>query len=135
MGYWKDITGKRYGYLTVEKYLGQSNWECKCVCGQSKTVKTGALNNGATKSCGCFKYTMRKKPSLELIGEKFNSLTLIEFIEMKEVKRYKRLRRYEIWKCKCDCGKIKIARLKNVISGQTKSCGDRAHTAGGENWN
>lgn len=28
-----DLTEKRFGKLTVQKYLGKSKWLCKCDCG------------------------------------------------------------------------------------------------------
>lgn len=30
---------------------------------------------------------------------------------------------YILWICKCDCGKVTVVRSKNLISGNTKSCG------------
>lgn len=32
-------------------------------------------------------------------------------------------RGYRLWKCKCDCGKIKIVRSGHLTYGQTRSCG------------
>jgi len=53
----KDLTGKRYGKLTVLKYVGKdknrhSLWLCKCDCGVEKTISSTALQAGQ-KSCGC----------------------------------------------------------------------------------
>lgn len=50
------------------------------------------------------------------IGEKYNLLTIIEFVDRDKngIKRYK---------CQCDCGKEKIIRINDVRSGKTKSCG------------
>lgn len=54
-----DLTGKRFGRLTV---LGRSQepsekikWICKCDCGTIKAIYGDCLKNGNTKSCGCFK--------------------------------------------------------------------------------
>ena len=33
---WKDLTGKKFGSLTVIKYLGKSLWLCECECGRKK---------------------------------------------------------------------------------------------------
>lgn len=49
----KDLTGKRYGKLVVQKYVGDGNYECLCDCGNTKTVYAGNLRNGSTISCGC----------------------------------------------------------------------------------
>ena len=54
----KDITGQRFGRLTAIRHAGfatdrASLWECKCDCGNIKTVRRGNLLNGKTLSCGC----------------------------------------------------------------------------------
>ena len=60
MGKVKDITGQRFGKLTVIKYIGKdknntSLWLCKCDCGNfTKVLKTN-LSNNHTKSCGCLR--------------------------------------------------------------------------------
>jgi hypothetical protein len=48
-----NIVGVRYTRLTVVAYLGASKWQCICDCGQNTVTKTGRLNSGHTKSCGC----------------------------------------------------------------------------------
>lgn len=53
-----DLTGQVFSRLTVlrkngkAKY-GQSLWECKCECGNTKTIIGSNLLRGLTKSCGC----------------------------------------------------------------------------------
>lgn len=56
----KDITGQRFGRLTViEKCSNKSPsvkgvmWLCRCDCGGSTTTRTSSLRSGRTKSCGC----------------------------------------------------------------------------------
>ena len=53
----KDLTGKRFGRLTVVQRVentphGCARWLCKCDCGNVKVIRTSNLN-GNTKSCGC----------------------------------------------------------------------------------
>ena len=54
-----DLTGKRFGKLTVIAYAGLdeeqkcSMWKCRCDCGKITTVRGGSLTYGTTKSCGC----------------------------------------------------------------------------------
>jgi hypothetical protein len=53
-----DITGKKYGMLTVIRRAenapnGIVRWECKCDCGNVVIVRGGNLKNGSVKSCGC----------------------------------------------------------------------------------
>jgi hypothetical protein len=53
-----DLTGQQYGRLTVQRYAGRSKhkhslWECRCRCGKTVVLPSGALRTGNTKSCGC----------------------------------------------------------------------------------
>jgi len=53
----KDITGQRFGKLTVIEYshanaTGQAYWKCKCDCGSEKEVRGAHMLSGKTKSCG-----------------------------------------------------------------------------------
>lgn len=54
----KDITGQRFGMLTVLKRAGTNKhrkalWKCKCDCGRTTVVSSVDLVTGNTKSCGC----------------------------------------------------------------------------------
>ncbi len=60
----------------------------------------------------------------DLIGKKFNKLTVIKFdrIEYKRDSKGKN-RNKGYWLCRCDCGKeVSIAR-NDLVTGKTKSCG------------
>lgn len=61
MGTFIDITGQKFGRLTVIKYLGKSHWLCKCDCGKETDVFVGHLKAGHTKSCGCLYLEVRNK--------------------------------------------------------------------------
>jgi hypothetical protein len=54
-----DITGERYGRLTVLKYShteeGKAMWFCACECGEKTIIQGNLLRNGHTKSCGCLR--------------------------------------------------------------------------------
>lgn len=57
----KDLTGKKFGKLTVicKEYTDKNrniHWKCKCECGNTAIVRGRALKNGNTKSCGCLIY-------------------------------------------------------------------------------
>lgn len=53
----KDITGQRFGRLTVisraENIGRTTRWNCLCDCGKMTTVYKSHLTSGSTKSCGC----------------------------------------------------------------------------------
>lgn len=53
----QNLLGKRFGRLTVIKFLGisesrQAEWLCRCDCGSMTVAPTGQLNFGL-QSCGC----------------------------------------------------------------------------------
>jgi hypothetical protein len=58
MGNVIDLSGQRFGRLSVIKYVGLSpnnkaKFLCKCDCGNEVTVLGNGLRVGDTKSCGC----------------------------------------------------------------------------------
>ena len=60
MKYPKDLTGMKFGKLTVIEKAGYKNrnsqWLCECECGNTTVVGKGRLTSGTTKSCGCLKH-------------------------------------------------------------------------------
>lgn len=54
-----DLTGRRFGKLTVEAFdhyeKGASYWRCTCDCGGVKIASRKYLTNGHCKSCGCLR--------------------------------------------------------------------------------
>lgn len=62
----KDITGMKYGRLTVLKKDHKDSrnewfWLCKCDCGNIITVSGNKLRSGNTSSCGCYQQECRGK--------------------------------------------------------------------------
>lgn len=57
-----DLTGQRFGKLTVLEYVkiknGNSKWKCQCDCGEQIEVRATMLTSGHTTSCGCLKKTI-----------------------------------------------------------------------------
>ena len=69
-----DLTGKRFGRLTVIKRDGshvradgqsRPTWRCRCDCGNETIVIGANLRTGFTRSCGCL-----RKETLSLNGKK-----------------------------------------------------------------
>jgi len=61
-----DLTGKRFGRLTVIARIGSSypgKWLCQCDCGVSAQVIGRNLRGGKTKSCGCLKREAFRGPT------------------------------------------------------------------------
>lgn len=59
----KDLTGQRFGKLTVVKQVGTVSekdrhalWLCKCDCGNTTTSVGYRLQRGDKKSCGCINH-------------------------------------------------------------------------------
>lgn len=55
-----DLTGQRYGRLTVVGFAGRDNngnqiWRVRCDCGTEFEAYAGNLRNGVTRSCGCYR--------------------------------------------------------------------------------
>jgi len=95
-----DLTGYKFGRLLVmglhpkRSKGGQTNWNCKCDCGNETIVSASNLRNRSTKSCGCF----RSDAAKDITGQRFGKLIAI----------YKTgvigPRRAKLWLFKCDCG-------------------------------
>ena len=91
-------------------------YRCKCDCGNEIEVIGQNLKNGNTKSCGCLRGKNLKERLIDLTGQKFGKLTVLEQSFTKNGRIY--------WKCQCDCGSTPVdvagTYLKN---GTTSSCG------------
>ena len=59
MGKFQDLTGQKFGRLTVLKRVENKGknvmWECECSCGNPihSFVSSSNLKNGKVQSCGC----------------------------------------------------------------------------------
>ena len=74
-----DLTGKKFGRLTVISFAGTDKngkalWHCQCECGNKTIVRLDRLRSGETKSCGC-------AAKFDLKGQQFGRLTVISFAE------------------------------------------------------
>lgn len=123
----KDLTGQRFGRLTVIDYAGSNKhqkaiWNCLCDCGHETIVTGSLLLKGETQSCGCLRAKNLAQASFErrrdLTGLKFGRLTAIEPIGSNSFGRL-------LWKCRCDCGNETVVLGNNLVSGKNKvkSCG------------
>lgn len=63
-----DLTGRRFGRWTVlnvslRPKIGSTQWRCQCDCGKvKKSVLYNGLVCGRSKSCGCLRKELLKKP-------------------------------------------------------------------------
>ena len=129
MGKLIDLTGQRFGHLTViergDDYISPSGiptpkWKCQCDCGNIVDVESRSLRYGKTKSCGCSKGELISLAiSEDLTGQKFNRLTVIKRGEDLICKSRNVIR----WLCRCECGNETLVNTSSLKSGKTKSCG------------
>lgn len=68
-GYYKDLTGCKFGMLTVREFLRIDEehgaiWLCDCECGNTVEVSSRRLSSKNTKSCGCLRHTFKRTHGL-----------------------------------------------------------------------
>lgn len=115
--------GQTVGEWTVIKYEGKikhrDRYLCRCVCGKEVSVQARTLTNGDSTSCGCMK---AKNKHMDITGSKYGRLTVI--------RKDGTERNRTMWLCRCDCGKLFRCIGKNLVNGNTKSCGCINHGKG-----
>lgn len=86
----KDLTGQRFGRLTVLERAPNQNgrvaYLCRCQCGTELTVLGQNLTNGCSKSCGCLNHELaaqRMKKQATTHGESKTRL----YREWKRIKK------------------------------------------------
>lgn len=112
----EDLTGKRYGKLTVirpDKQLpsGKMSWFCQCDCGNQCVVTADSLHFETRKSCGCLHRDAPAKQSENLTNKSFGRLTVLEPTEGR------------LWKCRCECGNEINVSEDSLLLGTYRSCG------------
>ena len=105
----KDITGQQFVDWTVEKYLGNQNWQCRCSCGTVRAVKGATLRAGLSTGCG----HKRKELENNLTGKYFGEWVVLKYVGNQE------------YECQCSCKNktIKIINSRSLTRGNTRSCG------------
>lgn len=127
MGVFIDLTGQKFGCLTVikrseRKAKSGSMWDCICDCGNIVTVARCNLISGNTLSCGCKRITLMRKTRIEsgltknLTGKRYGRLYVIKKSDIRSGSN-------PVWDCMCDCGNIVSVIQENLLNGHTKSCG------------
>lgn len=112
-----DLTGMRFGKLVClypadeKDKRGNTQWVCRCDCGNTCLAAVPQLRSGYKKSCGCVSH-----PSLkDFAGKRFGKLTVIAYAG-------KRAGMHR-WKCQCDCGNETVVGQTLLQNGKTQSCG------------
>ena len=115
-----DLSGQIFGRLvpickTNTDKAGHQRWLCQCQCGNTTEVLATNLIRGLTTSCGCYHKEMTSNRLINLFGQKFGKLTVIE--------RANSIGERVEWLCRCDCGTEVIVQGANLKNGHTQSCG------------
>lgn len=112
-----DLTGVRFGKLVCLRPCeerdahGNTQWVCRCDCGNTCVAVLHQLRSGYKKSCGCLSHP----PLKDYVGKRFHHLVVTEYAGKRNgIHR---------WKCICDCGNETVVGQTLLQSGRTKSCG------------
>lgn len=137
MGNLKDLTGRRFGRLTVleraedvrYKDGGMAvQWKCHCDCGKEVIKKSANLLNGKSKSCGCLRNEIGNNPFRFEVGQKVKTKygkLLIESFIREERKDLKTKDKKYICRCLV-CGEKNIILEHTLVEkrGSCKACSD-----------
>ncbi len=114
------LIGQQFGEWTVLKVDKSQprNYICRCSCGVVKSVFSGSLKQGMSKSCGCKKVQNIHEKNEERveshIGERYGKLIITGY----------QLKGKDYWyTCKCDCGAEITVIGKQLFFGGVCSCG------------
>lgn len=124
MGKFVSLIGQKFNKLTVLSQGASckygARWLCACDCGGSSLVKTSALTQGLSKSCGC----LQKVAAAAIGASSAHDLTGMVFGRLAVMRRKPvNANGKSAWDCVCDCGAYTTVTASNLTSGHTKSCG------------
>ena len=102
----KDLTGQRFGRLTVIKRVknnkyGKAMWLCQCECGNTKEIYSYSLTSGKSKSCGCLhKELVTKQVKQQWQNEEFRQMHSEKAKEQWQKEEFREMHikmSYEMW--------------------------------------
>lgn len=120
-----QYTGNIFGKLLVlECFWSEEKHQilCKCQCSCDNhtivNIEPSNLYTGNTTSCGCDKHLFNGENAINLVGQKFGHLTVLEKTSLRSGSSVK-------WKCQCDCKNKTICYVsaKALRRGEIISCG------------
>lgn len=117
----ENLIGQRFGRLTVAAYvgkkMGRTYWRCQCSCGNIIDARADYLKarRSDEQSCGCYRQERGREQFSgqfkDLTGKRFHRLVVIGYVGKSR------------WRCRCDCGTIKVVRADCLKDHTTVSCG------------
>lgn len=125
MGRTVDLTGRRFGRLTVLERTDQQEdhywvWRCKCDCGRQVNVNTKRLARGTVSHCGCEKKNAASFGPIpdDLTGKRYGKLTVLRLDKRLDSGKTS-------WFCQCDCGNQCVVTSYSLHYKKRNSCGAR----------
>lgn len=119
-----DLTGQKFGYLTVleraENKNGRAQWKCQCECGNTVIIPSSDLRHKDRPRIYCSNQCILKTKPINLTGQRFGRLTAIQ-LDNNSDNKYNSYGAK--WICRCDCGKEKIVASHDLRDGKVRSCG------------
>lgn len=116
----KLSVGQRFNRLEIIDLISTTGrgtkWKCRCDCGNIIEVTESKLITKHVQSCGC----LRKANHIDLIGQKYNMLTVLRLADSTDKTHKSRSAR---WVCQCDCGNLTVVSSHALRSKSIKSCG------------
>lgn len=106
-----DLTGKKFGKLTIIEELGGGKVRCRCDCGTVKAFNRSNVIRGLSTSCGCSRKHMWPEIIKNVVGQRFGRLVVEEELGYGRVL------------CHCDCGNEKVVNKGHLLIGDILSCG------------
>lgn len=125
IAYRKNLTGKRFGRLTVVRSLYGSKVECQCDCGNIVCASTTDVISGHTQSCGC----LQKESASSTMTKDFSGL--VSNYGIKFIGRHSQNKKGQwLWMCECGlCGNHFVALPAKIFNGHITSCGCRKQSS------
>lgn len=133
MGKFTDLSGQRFGLLTVVKPTGEIRnsyieYLCRCACGGQISTTSKRLRSGDTRSCGCLRVRTAQDNVgfcaaacfVNIKGERFGRWKVLEYAGKKGRKGH---RQKYYWLCRCACGYEALIDGAELRGGGSKSCG------------
>lgn len=114
--------GLRIGMLTIKEFVGvkdhlEALYKFECDCGNTFIKSLHQIRSNKTQNCGCVKAKEWQALINDFIGKRFGKLEVIEYAGRDP--KYNQ----NLYKCRCDCGKITTVLRQSLLSGNTRSCG------------
>ena len=124
----KDLTGRRYGRLTVIERRGSDKrgnalWLCRCDCGNEIIVRGDSLRSENTMSCGCYNRDKASERMREMWkDEEFKQMKSDEIREMWNDKEFRQMqsdKMKEQWKDE-EFKQMQSDKMKEMVKEQWK---------------